>query len=72
MIEICIQASYDQYIQLILKSYLPVVHGTPLIAPKDFGIIWLSNILTISVPDESFFQKRVVRTKVDISCAAEG
>ena len=67
MIEICIQASYDQNVQLILKSYLPVVYGTPLIAPKDFCIIWLSNLLTIGVPDERFFfQKRVVRTKLDI------
>jgi hypothetical protein len=39
MLEICIQTSYDQNIQLILKSYLPVVYGTPL-------IIWLSNLLT--------------------------
>ena len=30
MLEICIQTSYDQNIQLILKSYLPVVYGTPL------------------------------------------
>jgi len=30
MLEICIQASYDQNVQLILKSYLPVVYGTPL------------------------------------------
>ena len=29
MLEICIQTSYDQNIQLILKSYLPVVYGTP-------------------------------------------
>ena len=28
MLEICIQISYDQNVQLILKSYLPVVHGT--------------------------------------------
>ena len=27
MLEICIQTSYDQNVQLILKSYLPVVHG---------------------------------------------
>jgi thiamine transporter ThiT len=26
MLEICIQASYDQNVQLILKSYLPVVY----------------------------------------------
>ena len=30
MLEICIQTSYDQNIQRILKSYLPVVYGTPL------------------------------------------
>ena len=29
MLEICIQ-TYDQNFQLILKSYLPVVYGTPL------------------------------------------
>ena len=33
MLEICIQTSYDlhQNVQLILKSYLRVVYGTPLI-----------------------------------------
>jgi hypothetical protein len=31
MLEICIQTSYDQSVQLILKSYLPVVYDTPLI-----------------------------------------
>ena len=31
MLEICIQTSYDQNVQLILKSYLSVVYGTPLI-----------------------------------------
>jgi len=30
MLEICIQTSYDQNVQLILKSYLPVVLGTTL------------------------------------------
>ena len=30
MLEICIQTSYDQNAQLILKSYLPVVYGTHL------------------------------------------
>jgi hypothetical protein len=30
MLEICIQTSYDQNVQLILKSYLPVVLGTIL------------------------------------------
>ena len=29
MLEICIQTSHDQNVQLILKSYLPVVYGTP-------------------------------------------
>jgi hypothetical protein len=30
MLEICIHTSYDQNVQLILKSYLPVVYGTTL------------------------------------------
>ena len=30
MLEICEQTSYDQNVQLILKSYLPVVYGTTL------------------------------------------
>ena len=30
MLEICIQTSYDQNVQLMLKSYIPVVYGTPL------------------------------------------
>ena len=30
MLEICIQTSYDQNVQLILKSYFPVVLGTTL------------------------------------------
>jgi hypothetical protein len=29
MLDICIQTSYDQSVQLILKRYLPVVYGTP-------------------------------------------
>jgi hypothetical protein len=34
MLKICLQTSYDQNVQLILKSYLPVVYGTPL------GVFW--------------------------------
>ena len=30
MLEICIHTLYDQTVQLILKSYIPVVYGTPL------------------------------------------
>ena len=30
MLEICIQTTYDQNVQLILKSYLPIVYGTTL------------------------------------------
>ena len=33
MLEICIQTSYDQKVQLILKSYLAVVYDTPLTPP---------------------------------------
>ena len=35
MLEICIQTSYDQNVQLILKSYLPVLYGTPLKSNRD-------------------------------------
>jgi hypothetical protein len=48
MLDICIQTSYDQNVQLILKSYIPVVYGTTL-------SIGLSNILTLSVYSESYF-----------------
>ena len=34
MLEICIQTSYDQNVQLILKRYLTVAYGIPL---KIFG-----------------------------------
>ena len=37
MFEICKQTSYDQNVQLILKSYLPVVYGTPLSAHNAFS-----------------------------------
>ena len=33
MLKICIQTSYDQNVQLILKSYLPVVLSTTLRSP---------------------------------------
>jgi hypothetical protein len=41
MLEICIQSSYDQNVQLILKSYLPVVLGTTL---KGKSKDWLARI----------------------------
>jgi len=34
--------------------------------PEDFDIIWLSNILALSVPDEGLFQKHVQLSKLDI------
>ena len=36
MLEICIQTLYDQNVQLILKSYFPVVYGTTLIRYQGF------------------------------------
>ena len=39
MLEICIQTSYDQNVQLILKSYLPVVYGTTLIGNQRWSCI---------------------------------
>jgi hypothetical protein len=45
MLEICIQTSNDQNVQLILKSYLPVVYGTPLnlLAVSVLFLIFRSN-----------------------------
>jgi hypothetical protein len=40
MLEICKHTSYDQNVQLIFKSYLPVVYGTPL---KE-GLVYLINM----------------------------
>ena len=37
-----------------------------LLAPKDVPIIWLSNLLIMSVPDEDYSKKRALRTKLDI------
>jgi hypothetical protein len=53
MLEICIQTSYDQSVQLILKSYLPVVYDTPLIDNLyilDFGstIICFTGVISPS------------------------
>jgi hypothetical protein len=41
MLEICIQTSYDQNVQLILKSYLPVVYGTTL----NWYLLFLGSLL---------------------------
>ena len=42
MPEICIQTSYDQNVQLILKSYLPVVYGTPLKGNNSYKNVFLT------------------------------
>jgi hypothetical protein len=49
MLEICIHTSYDQNVQLILKSYLPVVYDIPL-STLPFNITWcqLFKILELS------------------------
>jgi hypothetical protein len=39
-LRICIQTSYDQNVQLILKNYLPVVYGTPLMHYFAAKITW--------------------------------
>ena len=53
MLEICIQTSYDQNVQLILKSYLPVMYGTTLIEVSTWtGLtvcISLSNIIKVII-----------------------
>jgi hypothetical protein len=53
MLEICIQTSYDQNVQLILKSYLPVVLGTTL---NNISVILWQSILLVEqtgVPGEN-------------------
>jgi hypothetical protein len=51
MLEICIQTSYDQNVQLILKSYLPVVYGTYL---KDRSCKILQKFLSFSKTTYNF------------------
>ena len=50
MLEICIQTSYDQNVQLILKSYLPVVLGTTL---SSFSCYLLLSVMIDSHPCSS-------------------
>ena len=38
MLEICIQTSYDQIVQLMLKSYLPAVFGRMKTKPPGYSI----------------------------------
>jgi hypothetical protein len=45
MLEIFIQISYDQNVQLNLKSYLPVVYGTTLIVISIYNLELKSNFL---------------------------
>jgi hypothetical protein len=47
MLEICIQTSYEQNVQLILKSYLPIVYGTTL----KFGLFRFVKILIFITVD---------------------
>ena len=52
MLEICMQTSYDQNVQLILKSYLSVMYGTPL----SYSIFtFLCSVLQIIVCLSFFF-----------------
>ena len=48
MLEICIQ-TYDQNVQLILKSYLPVVYGTPLNEQLVFTLYYYTCQKSLSV-----------------------
>jgi hypothetical protein len=56
MLEICIQTSYDQNVQLILKSYLSVVYGTTLMKGKRFH--------TIGTVQK--FNRKIVETRVGL------
>ena len=76
MLEICIQTSYDQNVQLILKSYLPVVYGTPLIINgENVTVICYTEVpvragLTVFgfliLWRWAYFQKCIVHAKLDI------
>jgi len=39
---------------MTLADFCYSVRSFGFLAPKDFKIIWLSNILALSVPDEGF------------------
>ena len=54
MLEICMQTSYDQNVQLILKSYLPVVYGTTLTC-----LVFL--LLTAHLGDMQFYMPHNIR-----------
>ena len=38
-----------------------------LLAPKDFSVIWLSNFLILSIPDEGYSSNMSCTLKIDIS-----
>jgi hypothetical protein len=43
---------------IIEKIYFAILFKPfGFLAPKDFYIIWLSNILTLSVPDEGYSER---------------
>jgi hypothetical protein len=74
MLEICIQISYDQNVQLILKSYLPVMYGTPLKQSCLRHLIYMAPKTLFCLTFQSFdcertwwllFQKCVVCTKLN-------
>ena len=56
MLEICIQTSYDQNVQLILKSYLPVVLGTTLISPL-FSLTFINYVLPCDYTTASWMEQ---------------
>jgi hypothetical protein len=56
MLEICIQTSYDQNVQLILKSYLPVVLGTTLISPL-FSLTFINYVLACDYTTASWMEQ---------------
>jgi len=49
-----------------LADYGYHVKALWFIAPKYFYIIWLSNLSTLSVPDEYYSKKHIMRNKFDI------
>ena len=68
MLEICIQTSYDQNVQLILKSYLPVMYGTTfcflfIIYTDILFSKWVSEwVIIFKQPNKQFFSYIVANT----------
>ena len=77
-VQITIYKTISSIVAVHFLNYIPVFGTHPagnamvlfrhfgLLLPKDFNIIWLSNILALDVPDKMLFLKPAMFTKFDI------